>query len=180
MRIRYFLVAVLLSVLTMSMTSCYTYSGEVHKWIASAPQNASHDFSGRWQVDTEALGWVPSQGSRMFLTQDSARLAGSFEGYDLLGVANGDALVLFGLREDAVYFTWHLKYSTTRDAFLGKQVEGASRAGAHFAIIVGDELDSGHVQVKDLQAGTQRQVDVTELARDLARAQAQHRHGEEG
>jgi histidyl-tRNA synthetase len=62
---------------------------------------------------------------------------------------------------------------------LGKQLEGAARAGAHFAVITGDELESGHVQVKDLQAGTQRQVDVTELARELARAQAQHRHGEE-
>lgn len=63
---------------------------------------------------------------------------------------------------------------------LGKQLEGAARAGAHFAIICGDELAGGHVQVKDLEAGTQRQVDVADLARDLTRAQAQHRHGEEG
>ncbi len=61
---------------------------------------------------------------------------------------------------------------------LGKQLDGAARAGAHFAVICGDELDAGHVLVKDLDAGTQRQVDVTELARDLARAHAQHRHGE--
>jgi histidyl-tRNA synthetase len=63
---------------------------------------------------------------------------------------------------------------------LGKQLDGAAKAGAHFAVICGDELEGGHVQVKDLMAGTQRQVDVTELARDLVRAQAQHRHGEEG
>jgi histidyl-tRNA synthetase len=63
---------------------------------------------------------------------------------------------------------------------LGKQLEGAARAGAHFAVICGDELAGGHVQVKDLEAGTQRQVDVTDLARDLTRAQSQHRHGEEG
>jgi histidyl-tRNA synthetase len=62
---------------------------------------------------------------------------------------------------------------------LGKQLEGAAKAGAHFAVICGDELAAGYVQVKDLEAGTQRQVDVTELARDLTRAQAQHRHGEE-
>jgi histidyl-tRNA synthetase len=61
---------------------------------------------------------------------------------------------------------------------LGKQLDGAARAGAHFAVICGDELDAGHVLVKDLDAGTQRQVDVTELARDLTRAHAQHRHGE--
>ena len=63
---------------------------------------------------------------------------------------------------------------------LGKQLDGAARAGAHFAVICGDELEGGHVQVKDLEAGTQRQVDVTELARDLTRAHAQHRHGEDG
>ena len=63
---------------------------------------------------------------------------------------------------------------------LGKQLDGAAKAGAHFAVICGDELEAGNVQVKDLMAGTQRQVDVTELARDLVRAQAQHRHGEEG
>ena len=62
---------------------------------------------------------------------------------------------------------------------LGKQLDGAARAGAHFAVICGDELEAGHVQVKDLMAGTQRQVDVTELARDLLRAHAQHRHGED-
>ncbi len=63
---------------------------------------------------------------------------------------------------------------------LGKQLDGAAKAGAHFAVICGDELDSGHVQVKDLMAGTQRQVDVTELSRDLTRAHAQHRHGDDG
>ena len=63
---------------------------------------------------------------------------------------------------------------------LGKQLDGAARAGAHFAVICGDELEAGHVQVRDLMAGTQRQVDVTELARDLTRAHAQHRHGDDG
>ena len=63
---------------------------------------------------------------------------------------------------------------------LGKQLDGAAKAGAHFAVICGDELESGHVQVKDLKAGTQRQVDVTELSRDLSRAHAQHRHGDDG
>ena len=63
---------------------------------------------------------------------------------------------------------------------LGKQLDGAARAGAHFAVICGDELEAGHVQVSDLEAGTQRLIDVTDLARDLIRAQAQHRHREGG
>ena len=63
---------------------------------------------------------------------------------------------------------------------LGKQLEGAVRAGAHFAVICGDEMEDGHVQLRDLKAGTQRQVAVADLARELLRAQAQHRHGGDG
>ena len=61
---------------------------------------------------------------------------------------------------------------------LGRQLEGAAREGAHFAIVVGDELDAGQVQLRDLEAGTQRVVNVADLARELERAHASHRHGE--
>ena len=60
---------------------------------------------------------------------------------------------------------------------LGRQLETASRDHAHFAVIIGDELADGHVQLKDLEAGTQRLVALTELAKDLARAQKSHHHG---
>jgi histidyl-tRNA synthetase len=60
---------------------------------------------------------------------------------------------------------------------LGRQLEGAARDGAHFAVIVGEELASGQLQVKDLPAGTQRTVSRADLARELARADASHRHG---
>lgn len=60
---------------------------------------------------------------------------------------------------------------------LARQLEGAAREGAHFAVVIGDELSNGQVQVRDLQAGTQRLVNVGELARELQRAQASHRHG---
>jgi histidyl-tRNA synthetase len=60
---------------------------------------------------------------------------------------------------------------------LGRQLETASRDQAHFAVIIGDELADGHVQLKDLKAGTQRLVPLTELAKDLARAQKSHHHG---
>lgn len=61
---------------------------------------------------------------------------------------------------------------------LGRQLEGAGRDGAHFAVVVGDELEAGQVQLRDLEAGTQRLVNVADLARELQRAQASHRHGE--
>jgi histidyl-tRNA synthetase len=60
---------------------------------------------------------------------------------------------------------------------LGRQLEAAGRDGAHFAVILGDELAQGQVQVRDLLAGTQRVVGIDDLARELARAEASHHHG---
>jgi histidyl-tRNA synthetase len=60
---------------------------------------------------------------------------------------------------------------------LGKQLEAADRDHAHFAVIVGDELRDGEVQLKDLPAGTQKLVPLDELAREIARAHDAHRHG---
>jgi histidyl-tRNA synthetase len=60
---------------------------------------------------------------------------------------------------------------------LGRQLETASRDHAHFAVIIGDELADGHVQLKDLEAGTQRLVALADLAKDLARAARSHHHG---
>jgi histidyl-tRNA synthetase len=63
---------------------------------------------------------------------------------------------------------------------LGKQLEAAARDGAHFAIILGDELQAGEVQLRDLPAGTQKVVPVADLAREVGRAHAAHRHGAGG
>jgi histidyl-tRNA synthetase len=60
---------------------------------------------------------------------------------------------------------------------LGRQLEAASRDGAHFAVIIGDELTTGQVQLRDLEAGTQRLVPVADLVRELRRADQSHRHG---
>ena len=60
---------------------------------------------------------------------------------------------------------------------LGRQLEAAGRDDAHFAVILGDELDAGQVGLRDLLAGTQHLVPIGDLARELARAEAGHRHG---
>ena len=60
---------------------------------------------------------------------------------------------------------------------LGKQLEAAARDRAHFAVIVGDELADGQVQVKDLDAGTQKLVGIDDLAREIGRAHEAHHHG---
>ncbi len=60
---------------------------------------------------------------------------------------------------------------------LSRQLERAAREGAHFGVIVGDELDAGQVQLRDLEAGTQRLVNVADLSREIERAHGSHRHG---
>jgi histidyl-tRNA synthetase len=60
---------------------------------------------------------------------------------------------------------------------LGKQLEAAARDGAHFAVILGDELTSGDVGLRDLPAGTQKVVPLADLAREITRAHGAHRHG---
>ena len=44
-------------------------------------------------------------------------------------------------------------------------------------MILGDELADGQVQLRDLQAGSQRTVATTDLARELKRAGETHQHG---
>jgi histidyl-tRNA synthetase len=60
---------------------------------------------------------------------------------------------------------------------LGRQLEAASKEHAHFAVILGDELADGQVQLRDLQAGTQRVTGIADLGRELARAEKAHHHG---
>ena len=60
---------------------------------------------------------------------------------------------------------------------LAKQLESAAKEHAHFAVIVGDELTDGHVQLKDLDAGSQQLVAVGDLAQRLRSADKSHRHG---
>jgi histidyl-tRNA synthetase len=60
---------------------------------------------------------------------------------------------------------------------LGKQLEAAARDRAHFAVIVGDELATGEVGLRDLSAGTQKLVPIGDLAREIERSHGAHRHG---
>jgi histidyl-tRNA synthetase len=63
---------------------------------------------------------------------------------------------------------------------LAKQLESAAKERAHFAVIIGDELADGNVQLKDLEAGSQQLVPLADLARKLASGDRSHRHGPSG
>ena len=47
---------------------------------------------------------------------------------------------------------------------LGKQLEAAAKAGARWAVVIGDELAAGRVGLKDLASGEQETVAVDEVA----------------
>ncbi|MGD8486019.1 MAG: histidine--tRNA ligase [Chloroflexota bacterium] len=145
---------------------------------------------GRYDGLVELLGGQPTPGIGFGIGLDRVALALAEEGAQpqaepwkpavvVVGAEPGDTVVRLQLATELRGAGLACRPDLTSRR-LGKQLDGAARAGAHFAVICGDELETGHVQVKDLMAGTQRQVDVTELARELTRAQAQHRHGEDG
>jgi histidyl-tRNA synthetase len=53
---------------------------------------------------------------------------------------------------------------------LGKQLEGASKSGARWAVIIGDELGEGRIGLKDLETGDQESVAVEVVAARVTRA----------
>ena len=48
---------------------------------------------------------------------------------------------------------------------LGRQLEAAAKVGAHWAVIVGEELERGRVMLRDLDSGEQRDVSLDEVPR---------------
>jgi histidyl-tRNA synthetase len=144
---------------------------------------------GRYDGLVEVLGGRPTPGIGYALGLDRTLLvleeaggrpaAEPAEGGPLAVVVGADPgateprlLIATRLRDDGLAVRADLG---TRK--LGRQLEAAVRDGAHFAVIVGDDLADGEVQLRDLQAGTQRAVTVADLSRDLARARQSHRHG---
>ena len=58
---------------------------------------------------------------------------------------------------------FHVRHSYRATTNVGKLLGEASRAGARWAVILGDELEKGTVAVKDLASGEQREVAVEKL-----------------
>jgi histidyl-tRNA synthetase len=141
---------------------------------------------GRYDGLVQLLGGKPTPGigfalglDRVMLALDQAGISPADGGEPLAVVVGADpgatALrlrIATGLRADGLAARADLGVRK-----LGRQLEGAARDGAHFAVIVGDELTSGDVQLRDLEAGTQRTVRLDDLARELRRAAASHHHG---
>ena len=154
--------------------------------VGAVGQQSAIGGGGRYDGLVELLGGKPTPGigfgiglDRVLLALEAARVAAPEEGTPVavvVGSDPGDTLtrlrIATALRDAGLAARAELG-----ERKLGKQLEAAARDGAHFAVIIGDELSGGHVQLRDLEAGTQRAVPVASLARELERASRTHRHG---
>jgi histidyl-tRNA synthetase len=141
---------------------------------------------GRYDGLVELLGGKPTPGIGFGLGLDRVALVLAEQGHATAAVDGPLAVVASADPEDTI---GRLRVATELRAAglrvradlgrrkLWRQLEAAGKDGAHFAVILGDELADGHVQLRDLLAGTQRVVALEDLARDLARAEQHHKHG---
>jgi len=141
---------------------------------------------GRYDGLVELLGGRPTPGigfalglDRVLLGLEETGVAAGQEGPPLAVVVGADPAdtvarlrVASLLRAEGLHARAELAPRK-----LGRQLEAASKEHAHFAVLIGDELAEGNVQLKDLEAGTQRLVPLADLARELARAAKSHHHG---
>jgi histidyl-tRNA synthetase len=144
---------------------------------------------GRYDGLVELLGGRPTPGIGFGIGLDRLLLALDDQGAasTAASIGSGPAAVVVGADPDDT--VTRLRIATDLRAAgivaraelgrrkLGKQLESAAREQAHFAVIVGDELAAGEVQLRDLPAATQKVVPVADLAREVGRAHAAHRHG---
>ncbi len=141
---------------------------------------------GRYDGLVELLGGRPTPGIGFGIGLDRVVLALAETGHEPAAEPAPVAVVVGADPDDTVMrlvIATELRASgiTARAELgrrkLGKQLEAAARDGAHFAVIIGDELAAGDVQVRDLPAGTQKVVARADLARELERAHGAHHHG---
>jgi histidyl-tRNA synthetase len=141
---------------------------------------------GRYDGLVELLGGRPTPSIGFGIGLDRLLLALAEQGGGAVAEAHPTAVVVGADPDDTVT---RLRIATDLRAVgvtaraelgrrkLGKQLESAAKEHAHFAVIIGDELADGDVQLRDLPAGTQKVVPVADVGREIARAHDAHRHG---
>jgi histidyl-tRNA synthetase len=149
-------------------------------------QQSAIGGGGRYDGLVELLGGRPTPGIGFGIGLDRVLLELSEQGVDP-GAELGPVAVVVGADPGATAERLRIATDLRTAGIaaraelaprkLGKQLEAAARDRAHFAVIVGDELADGQVQLKDLDAGTQKLVNVADLAREVARAHGSHHHG---
>ncbi len=133
---------------------------------------------GRYDGLIELLGGKPTPGIGFALGLDRIVLALAAAGIDagaapapiavVVGADPGDTAgrLAVATRLRAAGLAVGADLSTRR---LGRQLEAAVRDGAHYAVILGDELAEGAVQLRDLDAASQKLVALDDLPALLRR-----------
>jgi histidyl-tRNA synthetase len=144
---------------------------------AGGGQQSALGGGGRYDGLVELLGGKPTPGIGFGLGLDRVLLALDAEGVTV--AADSPLAVVVGADPEATAL--RLKIATelrgaglaigvdlaTRK--LGRQLEAAVKAGARFAVIVGDELADGNIVLRDLGAASQKPVPLADLPALLRR-----------
>jgi histidyl-tRNA synthetase len=129
-----------------------------------AGQQSALGGGGRYDGLVELLGGKPTPGIGFGLGLDRTLLALEAQGHPPVAEPTPVAVVVGA---DPAATADRLRIATILRAAgiaaraelaqrkLGKQLESAAKERAHFAVILGDELADGQVQLKDLEAGSQ-------------------------
>jgi histidyl-tRNA synthetase len=133
---------------------------------------------GRYDGLVELLGGKPTPGigfalglDRVVLALEAAGAPPAAETPPIAVVVGADPTDTLGrlavaTRLRAAGLAVHADLSQRK---LGRQLEAAVRDGAHFAVILGDELATGDVGLRDLDAASQKLVPLADLAALLRR-----------
>jgi histidyl-tRNA synthetase len=145
---------------------------------AGGGQQSALGGGGRYDGLVELLGGRPTPGIGFGLGLDRVLLAMEAEGV-VVAAESGPLAVVVGAEPTAT--AERLKIATDLrgeglgvqadlgQRKLGRQLEAAVKAGARFAIIVGDELADGQVILRDLGAASQKPVPLADLPALLRR-----------
>jgi histidyl-tRNA synthetase len=164
----------------------YTRTAFEFQSAGATGQQQALGGGGRYDGLVELLGGRPTPGIGFGLGLDRVILALAAEGFGETSLRPPVAAVVSADPADTV---GRLALATElrgaglsaradlSERKLRRQIESAAREGTHFAVILGEPSAPEQIQLKDLQAGTQRAVDRADLARELHRADTAHRHG---
>jgi histidyl-tRNA synthetase len=150
------------------------YTRTAFEFAIAGREGQQHALGGGGRYDglAELLGGRPEPGIGFGIGLDRTVLAAEEQGVELpppeplvavVGVGDdpADRLRVAGSLRDAGLAV--RPDGSSRK--LGKQLESASKAGARWAVIVGEELGSGSIGLKDLETGEQETVAVDEVVR---------------
>jgi histidyl-tRNA synthetase len=146
--------------------------------VGATGQQSAVGGGGRYDGLIELLGGKPTPGIGFALGLDRTVLAIAGQGNGSVARAGPVAVVVGadpGATAERLAIATQLRAggltvgADLASRKLGRQLEAAVKAGARFAVIVGDELADGVVQVRDLGAASQKAVALADLPALLRR-----------